>query len=413
MSEHALWEGWSKEVRKWGVGDDRFLVLLFERVIEKEGGDTFALEMYSDYEPELALKDLLASTRDELERLSGESEQDEIEPKQPNQYERRRAEAYSVYAAKIAATEFRVLRFRDRALGGRTLTFEEANTLLTSPVAAQFSTAWFHYHRVPVIAHMFEISEVENGQDPYGCYRRIEVNGRACEQRPLRWTLNGGPIFPGEILHPGDETSPSAGDKPVMFLPLEIIGEDGGDVLALKRSVVGELVGLGEQLANWYSWQEADAIRFILLGDIVPQVAPLKARVALRRRSTTAGAALNHGHITLIAEPWVSPKTITDFFQSIRQQVFGRTNRPFSERNVTVFKFVTECMEVETVREPGELISSRLVRRASWRSLMETWNQEQSQAWRYHDPRNFQKDFDRGRRAVARAKYKLPEGDFA
>jgi hypothetical protein len=404
---NALYEAWSKEVRKWGVSDDRFRALLFERVIENEGGE-FGLEIYADFELEVALEDLLASTREELNRLSGEGEPEEIEPQQPDEYERRRAEAYSAYAAKIVATEFRVLRFRDRALDGRTLTVEEAKALLTSPVAAQFSTAWFRNHRVSVVAHVFEANDVEDGQNPYEARRRVEVNGRAFDQQAIRWILNGGPVFPGEILHPEDETIPSAVHKPVVSVPLETLGNGEGDVLALERSVIGELVGLGQQLARWYSWQEAEAIRFILLGDIVPQIAPLKAQVALKRRGTTAGAGLNHGHITLTVEPWVSPKTVRDFYQNIRQQVFGRKSRQFSERNVTVFKFVTERMEVETVQEPGQLPSSRLVRRATWSALMEAWNREQQRKWSYKDFRNFRQDFHRGRRAVTRPNYSLP-----
>lgn len=219
--------------------------------------------------------------------------------------------------------------------------------------------------------------------------------------------MNGGPVFPGEILHPEDETIPNAPYTPAVSVPLEVLGNVEGDVLALERSVVGELVGLGQQLASWYSWQEAEAIRFILLGDIVPPIAPLKAQVALRRRGTTAGAGLNYGHITLTVEPWISPNTVRDFYQTIRQQVFGRKTRQYSERNVTVFKFVTERMEVETVREPRQLPSSRLTRRESWRALMEAWNREQQQEWSYKDPRNFEKDFHRGRRAVARPKYSL------
>jgi hypothetical protein len=408
MDENALREAWSKEVRKWGVSDDLARALLFERVIEKEGGGGFGLEIYGDYEPELALEDLLASTREELNRLSGESERKGIEPQQSNDYERRRAEAYSAYAAKIAATEYRVLRFRDRALDGRMLTVEEANALLTSPVAAQFSTAWFRNHRVPVIAHVFEVNDVEDGKNPYEARRRVEVNGRDFDQQAIRWISNGGPVFPGEILHPEDETIPSAAHTAIVSVPLETLGNGEGDVLALQRSVVGELVELGQQLASWYSWKEAEAIRFVLLGDIVPPIAPLTAQVALRRRGTTAGAGLNHGHITLTVEPWVSPKTVRDFYQTIRQQVFGRKTRQFSERNITVFKFVTKCMEVETAREPGQLLSSRLVRRASWRALMEAWNREQRQKWSYKDPRNFEKDFHRGRRAVTRPKYSLP-----
>ncbi|HET6661584.1 MAG TPA: hypothetical protein VFH16_16860 [Rubrobacter sp.] len=408
MDENALREPWNREVRKWGVSDDLARDLLFERVIEKEGGREFILEIYADYEPELALKDLLASTREELDRLSGNGEPEGIEPQQPDEYERRRAEAYSVYAAKIAATEFRVLRFRDRALDGRTLTVEEAKALLTSPVAAQFSTAWFRRHRVPVVAHVFEVNDVEDGQNPHEARRVIEVNGRHFDQQAIRWILNGGPVFPGEILHPEDDTILSAVHTPIVSVPLETLGIGEGDVLALERSVVGELVELGQKLASWYSWEEEEALRFIVLGDIVPQIAPLKAQVALRRRGTTAGAGLNHGHITLTAEPWVSPETVRDFYQTIRQQVFGRKTRQFSERNVTVFKFVTERMEVETVQEPGQLPSSRLVRRAPWRALMEAWNSEHRREWSYKDPRNFEKDFHRGRRAVARPKYSLP-----
>jgi hypothetical protein len=408
MDENALREAWNKEVRKWGVSDDLARTLLFERVIEREGGSEFGLEIYADYEPELALKDLLASTREELERLSGGGEPAEIEPQQPDEYERRRAQAYSAFAAKSAATELRVLRFRDRALDGRTLTVEEAKALLTSPVAAQFSTAWFRNHRVPVVAHVSKVDDVEDGQNPYEARRRIEVNGSHFNQEAIRWILNGGPVFPGETVHPEDETIPSAVHLPIVSVPLETLWNGEGYVLALESSVIGELVELGQKLARWYFWQQAEAIRFILLGDIVPQIAPLKAQVALSGRGTTAGAALNHGHITLTAEPWVSPESVRDFYQSIRQQVFGRKARQFSERNVTVFNFVTDRMEVETVREPGQLPRRRLVRRETWRALMEAWNREQRQEWSYKDPRNFRKDFHRGRRAVACPNYSLP-----
>ena len=408
MDENALLEAWTKEVRKWGVSDDRFRTLLLERVVEREGGGEFGLEIYADFELEVALKDLLATTREELERLSGDGEPEEIEPQQPDEYERRRAEAYSVYAAKIAATESKVLRFRDRVLNGRTLTVEEAKALLTSPVTAQFSTAWFRNHRVPVVAHAFKVNDIEDGQNPYEARRRIEVNGRAFDQQAIRWILNGGPVFPGEILHPEDKAIPSAVHTPIVSVPLETLWNGEGDVLALEQSVIGELVGLGQKLARSYSWQEAEAIRFILLGDIVPQIAYLKAQVALSGMITTAGLAWNHGQITLTAEPWVSPKTVRDFYQNIRQQVFGRKSRQFSERNVTVFKFVTERMEVETVQEPGQLPSSRLVRRATWSALMEAWNREQRRRWSYKDFRNFRQDFYRGRRAVAHPNYSLP-----
>jgi hypothetical protein len=113
-------------------------------------------------------------------------------------------------------------------------------------------------------------------------------------------------------------------------------------------SLLGELRELDEILSERYRWQPAEAVWFVLSGD-APTVFALQV-------TRTFYSSMYHHHtlITIEASPWVSSKTVERAFRQSQIKTMGtKGGRPPSEKNIRLFRFVTERMEPLGLLEEG------------------------------------------------------------
>jgi hypothetical protein len=90
--------------------------------------------------------------------------------------------------------------------------------------------------------------------------------------------------------------------------------------------------------------------------------------------------------IVLEVDAWVPAAEVLAAFRFAQLNLLGRENRPPSERNVRLFKFVVEHMYDTGRLPPGA-------------TMLEAWNAAHPDE-RYDNVRNFQRDFRRAERAL-------------
>jgi hypothetical protein len=98
---------------------------------------------------------------------------------------------------------------------------------------------------------------------------------------------------------------------------------------------------------------------------------------------------IKNNEISITAKPWVAPEEVRKEYESLRN-IWFYTDTP-SERRVELVRFMTDLSEGWHDRERG-LVGLR--RSASWRQMMEQWNQHypKGHEWHYKDVRNFRRD---------------------
>jgi hypothetical protein len=159
-------------------------------------------------------------------------------------YEVERSEIFSAYVAGLAAaSSSRIRKFRDRYLGGQTLSPEQARELVGSPFAAHCAGIFFDVCKVPIIGHTYRI--LESGEDDKGSYTRIELDdakGRKPQRIRDRRPLEYGPWFvdgrDNEVREFKGRVREIARYQILLFP-----GEEGDihSVLVKKNSVLGKL----------------------------------------------------------------------------------------------------------------------------------------------------------------------------
>ena len=139
-------------------------------------------------------------------------------------------------------------------------------------------------------------------------------------------------------------------------------------------------------------WTEAEAAWIIVTGEVreVP-------RCLVGKIDGFSNPYLTYATIKLEVEPWITAETVTRAYQYLQRLVLGRRPRAFSERNMTMARFVMQRLrDLVTDASEGEEREGM-----SWRVAMRSWNQTHPQ-WSYRDERQFYQDVHRVIRAVAR-----------
>jgi hypothetical protein len=133
------------------------------------------------------------------------------------------------------------------------------------------------------------------------------------------------------------------------------------------------------------------------------------------------------GVVTLEIAPWVSAKTVDRAYRSAQRRILGRDNRLIGEKNLKLFRFVTERLEPTGLFEDGEprfpsgeegMIEDELIRHGAFekkptgRELVREWD---AQPWvhdngrAYHgDTRTFWRDYQKTNMRLAYSAPRLP-----
>jgi hypothetical protein len=272
-----------------------------------------------------------------------------------------RAEALSLYWAKLAATNREVEWFREEALGGHTVSGARASRLVRSSAASILPLAKFKRECIPIVGHEAEllwIRESAPAERPFEVQGELKISWAEGEKRvPFSWK----------------------GSRPLSTLPFWD-GEKEHLVRALRGSVLEDLYDVATKLARTYPWEPSFGA-WLVLTDERPWVPPLTARIS------GPDTRLNHRSITITAAHWVPTTAVSSFYADVK----ARTNpapTP-SLRRLAVFRFIVQHSEgIQDPRTVGLKIPG-------WRPLLRMWNEEHPPGapWHYHDVRNFRRDY--------------------
>lgn len=316
-----------------------------------------------------------------------------------NDIENERKAALEEYLAMCAACDIDVYRFREKVLEGQPLAENEARELLKSPAAALIGTRLFKGWKVPIAGHSAEVISYERVLIPPGFE---EYTATIVIDPPGITRTVGMPTLAN--IADADEQRPV-----VLEFPDEesrIVGRE-----VWSTSLLGELRKLGEKLSERYRWQPAQAVWFVLTGEI-PAIPALTVT-----RSFPSSMYHSDTLITVEASPWVSSKTVERAFRKAQIKTLGSSGgRPPSEKNLKLLRFVIERIEhLGTFEEgkmppeaPDHMVGLELVAQYPWyrkmpngKELVGEWNETYPQ-WSYgDDTRRFWRDYKRIKKIIA------------
>jgi hypothetical protein len=314
--------------------------------------------------------------------------------------------ALEQYLAMCAACDADVYRFRKTVLGGHTISSADARKLMDSPAARVLSTAAFGDWGIPFLNHTAELVDHETDLvveghryratifvDPPGISRRVEmVTWSGTPQTAKQRLVN--------LEYPDEESKVR-------------------NTQVWSISLLGELREVGEKLSERYRWQPAQAVWFVLTGEI-PAVPALTVT-----RSFPSSMYHHDTLITIEASPWVSSKTVERAFRKAQIKTLGSSGgRPLGMRALKLLRFVIERIESLGIEELGRLEEGKrppgapteegwrvpeLVAQYPWyrkmpngKRLVREWNDKGPKKWSYGDnTRWFWKDYHRTKKAVA------------
>jgi hypothetical protein len=341
----------------------------------------------------------------------------------PRPEEAGRAAAFEEYLAYAANFDRDLHRFRDRVLGNRLLTSEQARAFVQSPAARFFGDPWFEFEggSIPLTGHRATLESYEREKEDWGVRHRatVTVDPPGTTEIAERWTHEP----KHKVIRPRRNDDMGNGE-PLRFVNAEDRVETSW---VWERSVLDKLRRLSEKLAKRYLWQGAQATMFVLTGEI-PARSPLRVSYEWKGAGV-GGRALkaSQGVVTLEVAPWVSAKTVERAYRSAQRRILGRHNRPIQEKNLKLFRFVTKRLEPTGLFEDGEprfppgeewMIEDELIahgafeKRPTGHELVREWDAQpwvQANQWTYDgDTRTFWRDYNQTRRRLSYSAPRLP-----
>jgi hypothetical protein len=319
-----------------------------------------------------------------------------------------RQAALEQYLAMCAACDQDIYGFRKKVLKRELLAEDQAWELLKSQAAALMEAGLFKRWKVPIIGHT---AEIVGGDERFPVPLASEQNAATITVHPPGITRTVEmPIWAG-ISHAEEKC----------LVGLEFPNEEGR--IARRKvwstSLLGELAKVGERLSERYRWQPAQAVWFVLTGEI-PAVPALTVT-----RSFPSSMYHHDVLITVEASPWVSSKTVEKAYRKAQIKTLGSSGgRPLGMRALKLLRFVIERIESlgmeelrklkEGKRPPGAPTEEgwrvlELVAQYPWyrkmpngKRLVREWNEKAPKKWSYGDnTRWFWKDYHRTKKAVA------------
>ena len=292
-----------------------------------------------------------------------------------------RAEVFEECLAQMAASDPDVIEFRKAVLGGRSrlLKPEEAVKLIRSPAAQALSLARFEELKIPVLSH------------------EAELKGQKFNVPEDPWKRHLAMIFtdpPGETIRAW-----SLPDSKQRFVMLDFVNENSraDRIWVLTGSLLGDLHELGGQLAERFSWQRAQAARFVLTGEPAA-VPPINLRYRVEEDED-----FKRGVVTLSVATWVSAETVDAVYRDIQRRMLGDiNNRQLDMKTLQLVRFVAKQTNSIDLTRP---------QRREWGELVKAWDKENlhhTYSRRKQPTSDFWKDYSRGIQLLLSPKYKRP-----
>lgn len=306
--------------------------------------------------------------------------------------------AMSELFAQLAHQYPEVVEFRDKVLGGRLLTEDEAHNLLASYAARLFTLEQFSDWKIPVIGHDSELVEYDHGLDKDEIDHRATIRVDPPEAtKTVRYAFPHGKgtnircVVQGERAVLQAVIPPNQRDAFAGRMPIVLRGGYKYPPFLWPGSVVDKLYDLAEELSDQFDWPDKDAATWFILTGKAPEVRPINARW-----ETKTGKYLNpQWRIRLTIPPWLPEKEVLKAYRQMRGQVLEGTKLPKTTTPLEVARFV---------REQDRLNGYK---RRSWKSLHEQWKEEHPGAT-LPTYNNFCTYFRRGDKAIKKLNFSWP-----
>lgn len=344
---------WLEQSRGRPVSDEVWSQLrgkgLVQKCLEERGEENLASL--------LGWADLLARSRGRR-RTAPRTRTPKADTALLSEAELERARVYSRHLARLAERDHDVQRIRSEFFGGAPLSEEATTRLLNSVAARYFPHEFFKKRGIPLLEHEASLCDLPTPEgEQLGPLETSQVmriswgNGSPLEEpagRGLEWRI----MQEGTVLavHPRGRS-------------------------VMPGCVLDEIREVGLRMVRYYLWDETDAQRFILTGQ-VPQI-PAIGLVPLHASSA------HHAHcpIVLRVQPWVRPSAVNAVYRRLQAGMYGSKRRPISRRNLALFEFVFE--------NPPQ-------GRRTWDDLRRMWNKKHRR-WAFKNYRAMRQEFYRYR----------------
>jgi hypothetical protein len=260
----------------------------------------------------------------------------------------------------------RVVVFRERCLGGGTLSTREARRLLITASVYLWGVEDFARHDIPIRARVQAAEHQPTFlSGPEGIREEWLLKflwDGTTKTVSAYWTYN-----------PSD---PDSNPPPPSPAPWNDVW--GHNRCAVRGSIMDELLILAHELMDAYLWSEEQAILFVLTG-LAPEAVAM--RIASESPEHKEG---DHQQFRLVVsvQPWVTTETVANIYRAFQKQVLSGRNRTINrqpkEDSLRFFDFVAERWHAGR----------------SWREMCADWNAAHpDQAYRPDQVRSFQRDF--------------------
>src|SRR5215207_5305924 len=315
---------WKHVLIEQNYVEDALLMDSLEEAVE------FLVSTYEEFVAEIPPRHIaLANQR-------SEEKADEVEVSLSS-LELERKAALEEYLALCAACDADVYLFRKQVLGGQPISSVTARKLIGSPAARVLRKAAFENLDIPFLDHTAKLVDHETDLVIKGRRYRatvfVDPPGLTRPEEMVTWS--GTPQTDNQRL-----------------VELDYPDEEGKvrNVQVWSISLLGELRKVGEKLSERYRWQSAQAVWFVLTGEI-PAVPALRVT-----RSFPSSMYHHDALITVEASPWVSSKTVGQAFRKAQVKTLGsRGGRPLGKRALKLLRFVIERIESLSIEELGQL----------------------------------------------------------
>ena len=263
-----------------------------------------------------------------------------------------RARVFSKEQARLAKRTSETNAIRDRVLGGLTIDASEAFELLKQVGLRHYSSQWYSKHRIPILGHKSRYTDGVTGRLQQAPSKETKIR--------FRWGRKTFVLDYARIRRSRKQLIPG-------------LQTEGQSIDFCEDSVLGEVHGAANRLADRYSWKPGDAWLFLLCGQ-VPTVEP----IVVVNPESWSGFKPDHRHfrIELSVEPWVNPETVKQFFAYAQRYHTKRQVRLQDTALLELFDFVGEYLEREHGRTWIEIRADEQFRmKGFWKPIAEQWNE--------------------------------------
>jgi hypothetical protein len=245
-----------------------------------------------------------------------------------------------------------VIVFRDKGLGGRLLTEDEAHEFLASYATRILSFQKFLEWEIPIIGHTSKLLEYDPGLnedeidhratlriDPPGITKTVRYAYPSEGDPNTMWKRQN------KVLIPPNQRGPLLmGEMPIVVISEELKYPP----FLWPNSLVDNLYDIAEELMEALDWPDRDAAAWFMLTGKAPEVRPIEARWETKQGTYSSP----QWRVRLTIPPWLPEKEVLRAYRLLRRQIPGGKKLPKTPTTLEVFRFVSEQERLNGYNRP-------------------------------------------------------------